>query len=61
VLSTQELNGSEITAALIERGLPNLWIPKKDQFFQVPELPLLGSGKLDLQAAKELAKTCSQS
>lgn len=43
----------ELTAA----GLPNLWIPSPDSFFQVEQIPLLGTGKLDLQAVKELAKT----
>jgi len=29
--------------------LPNLWKPRRAQFLRVPELPLLGSGKLDLK------------
>jgi acyl-[acyl-carrier-protein]-phospholipid O-acyltransferase/long-chain-fatty-acid--[acyl-carrier-protein] ligase len=37
------------------RGLPNLWLPSERDFFQVPELPLLGSGKVNLQRVKELA------
>ena len=37
------------------RGLPNLWIPSTDSFFEVDQIPLLGTGKLDLQAVKELA------
>jgi acyl-[acyl-carrier-protein]-phospholipid O-acyltransferase/long-chain-fatty-acid--[acyl-carrier-protein] ligase len=36
-------------------GLPNLWIPSERDFFAVPELPLLGSGKLNLQGVKEMA------
>jgi acyl-[acyl-carrier-protein]-phospholipid O-acyltransferase/long-chain-fatty-acid--[acyl-carrier-protein] ligase len=35
--------------------LPNLWKPKADAFFHVEEFPLLGTGKLDLRAVKELA------
>jgi acyl-[acyl-carrier-protein]-phospholipid O-acyltransferase/long-chain-fatty-acid--[acyl-carrier-protein] ligase len=35
--------------------LPNLWKPKKDQFVHVAQLPLLGSGKIDLRKVKELA------
>jgi acyl-[acyl-carrier-protein]-phospholipid O-acyltransferase/long-chain-fatty-acid--[acyl-carrier-protein] ligase len=35
--------------------LPNLWKPKADAFFHVGEFPLLGTGKLDLRAVKELA------
>ncbi|HEY7158484.1 MAG TPA: AMP-binding protein, partial [Gemmataceae bacterium] len=37
------------------RGLPNLWIPAERDFFVVAELPLLGSGKLNLQGVKEMA------
>jgi acyl-[acyl-carrier-protein]-phospholipid O-acyltransferase/long-chain-fatty-acid--[acyl-carrier-protein] ligase len=36
--------------------LPNLWIPRANQFFQIEELPHLGSGKLDLRRVHELAK-----
>jgi acyl-[acyl-carrier-protein]-phospholipid O-acyltransferase/long-chain-fatty-acid--[acyl-carrier-protein] ligase len=37
------------------RGLPNLWLPRERDFFQVPELPVLGTGKLDLKRCKEMA------
>ena len=38
-----------------ESGLPNLWIPRPNQFFAVEELPHLGTGKLDLRRVKEMA------
>jgi acyl-[acyl-carrier-protein]-phospholipid O-acyltransferase / long-chain-fatty-acid--[acyl-carrier-protein] ligase len=38
-----------------ESGLPNLWIPRPNQFFFVEELPHLGTGKLDLRRIKEMA------
>jgi acyl-[acyl-carrier-protein]-phospholipid O-acyltransferase / long-chain-fatty-acid--[acyl-carrier-protein] ligase len=38
-----------------ETGLPNLWIPRPNQFFAVEELPHLGTGKLDLRRIKEIA------
>jgi acyl-[acyl-carrier-protein]-phospholipid O-acyltransferase/long-chain-fatty-acid--[acyl-carrier-protein] ligase len=41
---------------LRDRGLPSLWIPSEHDFVQIPEMPLLGSGKLDLKKAKELAR-----
>jgi acyl-[acyl-carrier-protein]-phospholipid O-acyltransferase/long-chain-fatty-acid--[acyl-carrier-protein] ligase len=41
-----ELNG---------RGLPKLWVPAQRDFFNVPELPMLASGKLNLKLVKELA------
>ena len=45
-------------AAVIEvlrEELPNLWVPKADDFIRVPELPLLGSGKLDMRKLNEMA------
>jgi acyl-[acyl-carrier-protein]-phospholipid O-acyltransferase/long-chain-fatty-acid--[acyl-carrier-protein] ligase len=49
------ISAQQIQQQLAERGLPNLWIPSPKSFFQVPELPLLGSGKLDLQRVKKMA------
>jgi len=37
------------------RGLPNLWLPSERDFILVPELPVLGSGKVNLQRVKEMA------
>ena len=36
-------------------GMPNLFIPRKDAFFKVDCLPVLGTGKLDLCAMKRMA------
>ena len=38
-----------------QSGLPNLFIPKSDNFLKVDHLPILGTGKLDLRALKQLA------
>ncbi len=35
--------------------LPNLWIPKWGDFFKVDEIPVLGTGKTDLRALKDIA------
>jgi acyl-[acyl-carrier-protein]-phospholipid O-acyltransferase / long-chain-fatty-acid--[acyl-carrier-protein] ligase len=35
--------------------LPNLWKPKAGDFYRVENFPLLGTGKLDLRGAKEMA------
>ena len=59
VLSTSELDSSELSKKLTEAGLPNLWIPKKDCYFAVEEIPMLGSGKTDLKAVKKLALEAS--
>ncbi|MBX7104024.1 MAG: AMP-binding protein [Gemmataceae bacterium] len=44
-----------LTDALSKRGLPNLWIPSERDFRPVSSMPLLGTGKLDLQAIKQIA------
>jgi acyl-[acyl-carrier-protein]-phospholipid O-acyltransferase/long-chain-fatty-acid--[acyl-carrier-protein] ligase len=40
---------------LAQCDLPNLWKPRADQFFHVEALPYLGTGKLDLRKAREMA------
>ena len=49
------ISPEEIVEKLRERDIPNLWIPKAGNFHQVDELPLLGSGKLDLAAVNKQA------
>ena len=44
-----------IVDQLVHTDLPNLWIPRFNQFFAVPAFPLLGSGKLDLRGIRKLA------
>ena len=46
----------QIAKELAAEGLPNLWVPSADSFFEVQEIPVLGTGKLDLQAVRELAQ-----
>ncbi len=36
-------------------GLPNLFIPRRDNFIKVDHLPILGTGKLDLRGVKQVA------
>jgi acyl-[acyl-carrier-protein]-phospholipid O-acyltransferase/long-chain-fatty-acid--[acyl-carrier-protein] ligase len=45
----------EIIDQLQLNGLPNLWIPSSNCFLEVSHIPLLGTGKLDLRAVKEMA------
>ncbi len=49
------LSPVEIVKALHAAGLPNLWTPTPHDFFHVESIPLLGTGKLDLRAVKDLA------
>ena len=41
---------------LSARGLPNLFIPRRDHFIKVDAIPILGSGKLDLRAVRQMAE-----
>ena len=46
----------DVVRRLAEHGLPNLWVPAADSFAEIPELPMLGSGKLDLKRLQDMAK-----
>jgi acyl-[acyl-carrier-protein]-phospholipid O-acyltransferase/long-chain-fatty-acid--[acyl-carrier-protein] ligase len=50
-----ERDRQEICRKLSQRGLPNLWIPSPDSFVEIAEIPLLGSGKLDLKRLSVMA------
>lgn len=43
---------------LLDRGVPALWIPKK--LIRVSDIPVLASGKLDVQACEKIAKAGHQ-
>jgi acyl-[acyl-carrier-protein]-phospholipid O-acyltransferase/long-chain-fatty-acid--[acyl-carrier-protein] ligase len=47
----------EICKRLQAAGLPNLWIPSPDSFLEVEAIPILGSGKVDLKALADIAKS----
>lgn len=36
-------------------AFPNLWHPRKDNYFQIDEMPALGTGKLDMKQLKTIA------
>ena len=46
----------EVGQRLADSGLPNLWIPSPDSFFEIDEIPVLGSGKLDLKRLGDVAR-----
>jgi acyl-[acyl-carrier-protein]-phospholipid O-acyltransferase/long-chain-fatty-acid--[acyl-carrier-protein] ligase len=54
-LGLNGVDAGQVCDQLGHKGLPNLWLPGPRDFFQVSELPLLGSGKLDLRQLKEMA------
>lgn len=56
VLYKGELEIEVLLKKVSETGLPKLWLPDKSNFHAVAEFPLLGSGKVDLQALKAEAR-----
>jgi acyl-[acyl-carrier-protein]-phospholipid O-acyltransferase/long-chain-fatty-acid--[acyl-carrier-protein] ligase len=57
VLHTKlDVNVEELLRRLRGSALPRLWLPRKENFFEVAALPILGSGKLDLKQIKDAAK-----
>ena len=53
LLATRNLSLEDVRERLLAAGLPNLWIPRRIR--RVEKIPVLGSGKLDLEKCKELA------
>ena len=54
--SQNGITKEELWQRLNDSDLPKLWIPKRDDLFAIDSLPVLGSGKIDLKAAKNLAR-----
>jgi acyl-[acyl-carrier-protein]-phospholipid O-acyltransferase/long-chain-fatty-acid--[acyl-carrier-protein] ligase len=50
----------EILEKLAANGLPNLLIPRRENFIEIDALPLLGTGKLDLRRVKQIAVESSK-
>jgi acyl-[acyl-carrier-protein]-phospholipid O-acyltransferase/long-chain-fatty-acid--[acyl-carrier-protein] ligase len=46
-----------IAGKLKERGIPNLWIPKKEHFYKIEDFPELGNGKTDFKKIKRMAES----
>ncbi len=54
VIHTLDIDSESVQVSLVTAGLPNLWIPKV--FKKVPKIPILGTGKLDLNTLRQLAQ-----
>jgi acyl-[acyl-carrier-protein]-phospholipid O-acyltransferase/long-chain-fatty-acid--[acyl-carrier-protein] ligase len=50
----------ECLKKLAQSELPALWRPRADQFLRVEALPYLGTGKLDLRKARDIALQTAQ-
>ena len=53
LLAARDIKSEILREKLLAAGLPSLWIPKRIK--RVEQIPVLGSGKLDLGRCKELA------
>ena len=51
----------EVLEKLSDAPIPNLWKPRANQFVKIDEMPYLGSGKIDLKAARRLAEQSAES
>ena len=49
-------DGALLHEGLGETDLPNLFQPKPAMYFEVGEIPMLGTGKVDLKGLKDLAQ-----
>ena len=54
--SREDLDPETVIVELRKKKLPNLWIPRKENFIKVEHIPMLGSGKLDVAGINELCK-----
>jgi acyl-[acyl-carrier-protein]-phospholipid O-acyltransferase/long-chain-fatty-acid--[acyl-carrier-protein] ligase len=45
--------------ALGAKDLPNLFMPKRDQFYKMDAIPILGTGKLDLRALRKMTEAAA--
>jgi len=53
LLAAHDIDPQELRKKLSDAGVPNLWIPRIVK--RVEAIPILASGKLDLQKVKDLA------
>lgn len=60
--TTLPTSKQELIQKMSHAGLPNLFLPSEDSYVPVEAIPVLGSGKLDLKAMRDLAeaKLCEQ-
>jgi len=56
VLYERGIDLRAVQALILSSEMPNLWKPVKSNWVEIDEIPLLGTGKLDLAKLKHLAK-----
>jgi acyl-[acyl-carrier-protein]-phospholipid O-acyltransferase/long-chain-fatty-acid--[acyl-carrier-protein] ligase len=60
VLHSVDIDVEAICESLARKGVPSLWTPKKESFFRVETMPVLGTGKIDLKRIKSMAQELTQ-
>jgi acyl-[acyl-carrier-protein]-phospholipid O-acyltransferase/long-chain-fatty-acid--[acyl-carrier-protein] ligase len=55
--TNNEFTADQLWTRLNQTDLPKLWVPKREHFFAVDAIPVLGTGKVDLLAARATAQT----
>ncbi|MFO7975675.1 MAG: MFS transporter [Candidatus Hydrogenedentota bacterium] len=45
-----------LIAKMDQSSLPKLWLPKYNSFYYIPQIPILGTGKMDIKQVKKIAK-----
>jgi acyl-[acyl-carrier-protein]-phospholipid O-acyltransferase/long-chain-fatty-acid--[acyl-carrier-protein] ligase len=53
---TGAISPDELWRKLAATALPRLWLPKRDDLHRADELPVLGTGKIDLKRARAMAE-----
>lgn len=52
----ETINENHLWEELKKSEIPNLWLPKPESFIRVNQLPVMASGKCDIQKAKGIAQ-----
>jgi acyl-[acyl-carrier-protein]-phospholipid O-acyltransferase/long-chain-fatty-acid--[acyl-carrier-protein] ligase len=52
----EEAQFDALISKIDDTGLPKLWIPKTKAYYRIDEIPILGTGKMDLSKLKTLAR-----
>ena len=55
-----DMTPDQLWQHLSDTDLPRLWLPKRENIYQVDSVPTLGSGKLDLRGVKARAQELSE-
>jgi acyl-[acyl-carrier-protein]-phospholipid O-acyltransferase/long-chain-fatty-acid--[acyl-carrier-protein] ligase len=52
-----DVSPADLWARLNDSDLPKLWVPKRESIYRIEAVPVLGTGKVDLRAVKQLAES----